>query len=327
VLRRVFQRWRTRAAHLRDLEQHVQAIADTKCQRRALDVWRGARQQRAQERWRAEMREKMKIVRSEREAKLRKDAWAKWRQLYRSHISQQHYSAHLVLRTFGAWRARLAKLDELDAMVERFEERGALGALRRAWETWKSAKELRAKEAVVAHRVGLRIKRRALLAWKQKMCVVRPSFDYLRLTYSIGRASSWLILFMTSISSSALWQNGKRPGIVSRCVSRPCSTVWCSSCAGIGEARGQARRAVRRNFADCGHSHLARKRARSAPRSCPDPASRQAGLASLETTPGKKPCARRCVRSCHLAVNEILIASSSQSSRLRVMLEVSSGRR
>ncbi|KAI0029377.1 Sfi1 spindle body protein-domain-containing protein [Vararia minispora EC-137] len=169
VLRRAFQRWRSRTAHLRDLSAQVQFIADQKCLRRALDTWFGALAQRAQERWRNEMREKTKVVRAARETKLRKDAWAKWRQLYRSHISQQYYSAHLLLRTFRIWRTRLEGLDEAEVKADRFEEVVEKKVMVRAWEMWKGEMLLRAKEAVVARHVGLRIQKRTLGAWKQKM--------------------------------------------------------------------------------------------------------------------------------------------------------------
>jgi protein SFI1 len=114
------------------------------------------------------MRRKMKTVREKREGKLRKDAWAKWRQSYRSHLSGQHYTERLVLRFFQRWKTKLQEVDHLEAAGDQFLDDKERKAAERCWTYWKRAVQLRNAERSVVESVGLRIMGDAMDIWKKQ---------------------------------------------------------------------------------------------------------------------------------------------------------------
>lgn len=79
-------------AQRRELHQRVATLSDNRCLKGALDLWRVRLKERRQVQWRQDMRTRMKTVRDNHDLKLKKDAWAKWRQSHRSHIAEQHFS-------------------------------------------------------------------------------------------------------------------------------------------------------------------------------------------------------------------------------------------
>lgn len=115
------------------------------------------------------MRMKMKTVRENREGKLRKDAWAKWRQSYRSHLSGQHYTERLVLRFFQRWKAKLLTVDRLEAAGDEFLSRRENAAANRCWDYWRREVELKIAHRSVVERVSLRIMENAISVWKKHM--------------------------------------------------------------------------------------------------------------------------------------------------------------
>ncbi|TFY83893.1 hypothetical protein EWM64_g113 [Hericium alpestre] len=162
ILRLAIHRWRVRLAQCRDFEQQVQTLADQKLLKSALTTWKAKLKVKQQEKWRTDMRLKMKTVREKRESKLRKDAWAKWRQSYRSHLSGQHYSERLVMRAFGKWKEKLVAIDRLDAVADEFVAKREGRAIGRAWDMWRGAMELKNLEAVVSSRVSTRLAKEVL---------------------------------------------------------------------------------------------------------------------------------------------------------------------
>jgi protein SFI1 len=114
------------------------------------------------------MRKKMKTVRENREGKLRKDAWAKWRQSYRSHISGQHYTERLLLRFFQQWKTKLLEVDHLEAAGDEIWNGRDRRATERCWTYWKRAAELRSTERSVLASVGLRMMGNIMDIWKKR---------------------------------------------------------------------------------------------------------------------------------------------------------------
>jgi protein SFI1 len=109
----------------------------------------------------------MKTVREKREGKLRKDAWAKWRQSYRSHLSGQHYTERLVLRFVQRWKTKLLEVDHLEAAGDEFLNGKDRRVAERCWRYWRRAAELRSAERSVVASVGLRIMGSVMDIWKQ----------------------------------------------------------------------------------------------------------------------------------------------------------------
>ncbi|KAI0316688.1 Sfi1 spindle body protein-domain-containing protein [Amylostereum chailletii] len=169
ILRRNLQKWNARLAERRDFEAQVQTMADQKRLRTALEQWRAALKAKRQAEWRSEMRARMKLVREKREAKLCKDAWAKWRQLYQSRLSRQHYAERLVRRIFSRWKGKLGELDHLDAAADQLMSTQENRALGRTWDVWRRAFALRGLESQIASKVTGRMMRQVIDAWNRRM--------------------------------------------------------------------------------------------------------------------------------------------------------------
>ena len=128
------------------------------------------------------MRSRMKVVRLNREKKLKNDAWAKWRQLYQSRLSAQHYSKHLLARFFSQWRGRLAGVDAVEDVGETLVQVHDSRRVSKFWHIWRRASALRATEGIFAERVVLRVMSDVMVVWRSRMCVLSvPGFIWLTL--------------------------------------------------------------------------------------------------------------------------------------------------
>ncbi|KAI0046680.1 hypothetical protein FA95DRAFT_1542135 [Auriscalpium vulgare] len=168
ILRRSVQTWRLRLQERRALEQRVDGFASKMRTKHAFAAWRDALQAKRAADWRRDMRAKMKIVRETREAKLRKDAWARWRQLYQSRLSRQHYAQRLVLRFVTRWREKLAGLDGLEEAADGFVVRREKRVLMSSLDAWRTAGEMRGLEAALAAKVAMRTVREAFAVWRSQ---------------------------------------------------------------------------------------------------------------------------------------------------------------
>ncbi|KAI0374779.1 hypothetical protein BV20DRAFT_1010391 [Pilatotrama ljubarskyi] len=178
ILRRALQHWRKRTAARRELYLRVAALSDRRYMKRALHVWKLKLKEKKQIHWREDMRARMKAVRERDELRLKKDAWAKWRQSYLSHLSEHHFARKLVTRFFNRWKGRLRKLDELDAAAEHFAYAREEHALERCWDLWRSATQLRLAEKSMRERVDLRIMAGAMDTWKRHYRDYRVADDF-----------------------------------------------------------------------------------------------------------------------------------------------------
>ncbi|TFY63971.1 hypothetical protein EVJ58_g2926 [Rhodofomes roseus] len=169
VLRLALQRWRQRTAANQDIYAHVSLLSNKRCLKAAMEVWKVKLKEKKQADWRNSMRARMKTVRERREAKILKDAWAKWRQSYQSHLSAQHYNERLVSRYLKRWRARLALLDELDAAAEHLEYVRQERQVEKCWDLWRRALGMRRQEKVMAERVDIRIMGHAMDTWRNRL--------------------------------------------------------------------------------------------------------------------------------------------------------------
>lgn len=167
LLRKSMERWRNRTASELDLYSRVSTLNNNQCLRAALRAWKSRLKEKRQTEWRNDMRSKMKTVREKREGKLRKDAWAKWRQSYRSHLSGLHYTERLVLRFFRRWKTKLLTVDYLEAAGDVFLNGKDGRVAERCWSYWRRAVELRNAERSVADNVRLRIIGNVMNIWKQ----------------------------------------------------------------------------------------------------------------------------------------------------------------
>ncbi|KAI0273395.1 hypothetical protein BC834DRAFT_921486 [Gloeopeniophorella convolvens] len=168
VLRLAIHKWRAALARTRELAAHADARAAAARKATALGYWHARLHGRRQAAWRADMRARMHTLRARRDAALRKDAWARWRQLYQSRLVQQRGAARALGRCFAAWRARLAEVRALGAHAEeRARERDGVAVVQ-CWDAWRRAAELRGLERALAEKVHGRVLREAVEVWRQR---------------------------------------------------------------------------------------------------------------------------------------------------------------
>ncbi|TBU50663.1 hypothetical protein BD309DRAFT_944429 [Dichomitus squalens] len=171
VLRRSLLTWRTRTAHRRELCAHVAALSDRRCLVRFYYMWKqkgkDRKHHRKQLEWREDMRVRMRTVRERDELRLKKDTWSRWRQLYLSRIAEQQFARKVLARFFERWKAKLRKLDELDAAADYFEHEQDEKLRNRSWDVWRHRTDMRVAEKTVSARVNLRIMTNAMDVWRR----------------------------------------------------------------------------------------------------------------------------------------------------------------
>ncbi|KAI0302238.1 Sfi1 spindle body protein-domain-containing protein [Russula brevipes] len=168
VLRIVVHKWRSALARRRERVAQADARANAYRQKTALAHWHAHLQERRKAAWRADMRVRMQTVRSLREAALRRDAWARWRQLYQSRLMQQRFAVRLVEGCFKRWKDRLWETDAMKGRADQLVVARQGGAVVRCWDSWVRAAELRRAERDVAERVGARVVRDSMVFWRQR---------------------------------------------------------------------------------------------------------------------------------------------------------------
>ena len=171
VLRVAIHKWRSALGRLRERTAQADTHAGTCRQKAVLIRWHAHLQERRKAAWRADMRVRMQMVRSLRDGALRRDAWARWRQLYQSRLMQQRFAMRFVERCFERWK------DKVRAMVTMKERADQLVVLRegrvvvRSWDSWVLAAERRSAERDVAERIGARVVGEFMVLWRRRMCV------------------------------------------------------------------------------------------------------------------------------------------------------------
>ena len=163
------QKWQAKVQKRREHHKQVYAMFQSRRLKWTMDMWRTRLHAKRQIQWRDSMRSRMKVVRLNREKKLKNDAWAKWRQLYQSRLSAQHHSKHLLARFFSRWKRRLSGVDAIEdageTLAQVFDNRRAS----KFWQIWRKASALRAAEGLLAERVNLRVMSDAMEVWKKRM--------------------------------------------------------------------------------------------------------------------------------------------------------------
>ncbi|KAF9246283.1 hypothetical protein BU15DRAFT_85063 [Melanogaster broomeanus] len=167
ILGSTLRRWRNATATLLERQEHVATLANTRRLRAAMAMWKAGLKEKQQIAWRNDMRAKMKTVRGKRELSIQKDAWAKWRQSFRSHLSELQYSERIVMRSFLRWKTTLSQIRRLEATAYQFHRRTNSSDAILAWKRWKRMVAIRNAEKVVRSNVGLRVKCEVIQVWKK----------------------------------------------------------------------------------------------------------------------------------------------------------------
>ncbi|TFK54938.1 hypothetical protein OE88DRAFT_1653513 [Heliocybe sulcata] len=169
VLRIAIHRWHSKMVQSMEAGEQVAKIYDNKRLRLAMTIWRQKAQEKKREKWRQDMRAKMKSIREKREIQLLKDAWAKWRQSHQSHLSGRHYDGKVVRRLFKLWSSKLVEVEHMEAAAEEFCTVRSSRAVGHVWRQWRRATELKLAERTVVERTGFRVMADALSTWKRQM--------------------------------------------------------------------------------------------------------------------------------------------------------------
>ncbi|KAG8217745.1 Sfi1 spindle body protein-domain-containing protein [Butyriboletus roseoflavus] len=167
ILGSALRRWRNATASLMGKQKHAITLGNTRCLRAALTLWKAKLKEKRQIAWRNDMRVKMKATREKRDLKIQKDAWAKWRQSFRSHLSELQYNERIVLRFFLRWKSSLSKLDCLETAADHFYRRSTCSAVMQTWKRWKRALAVSDAEKAVTAKISLRINREVMQVWKK----------------------------------------------------------------------------------------------------------------------------------------------------------------
>lgn len=175
ILRISIQKWKAKVQKRRDYHQQISTTFASRRLKWTMDIWRMKLHAKRQIQWRESMRSRMKVVRLNRERKLKNDAWAKWRQLYQSRLSTQHYSKHLLTRFFSRWKGRLAEVDEVEVAGENLAQVFDCRRASKFWRIWRKASALRTTESLLVERVDLRVMNDAITMWKKRMWVTSVS--------------------------------------------------------------------------------------------------------------------------------------------------------
>lgn len=169
ILRVSMQKWQAKLQKQRQHHEKITTMFQSRHLKWAMDLWMTKLHAKRQIQWRDSMRSRMKIVRLNREKKLKNDTWGKWRQVYQSRLSTQYYSKYLLGLFFSRWKRRLEGVDVIGdagyALAHVFNSR----KVSKFWHIWKKASMLRATERLLAERVNLRIMSNAVAMWKRRM--------------------------------------------------------------------------------------------------------------------------------------------------------------
>ena len=169
ILRVSMQKWKAKLQKQRQHHEKITAMFISRRLKSTMDTWRMKLHAKRQIQWRDSMRSRMKVVRLNREKKLKNDAWVKWRQLYQSRLSAQHYSKHLLTHFFSSWKRRLARVDVVEDAGETLAHVFDSRRMSSFWHIWKRASALRTTESLLAERVNLRVMSDAVTMWKKRM--------------------------------------------------------------------------------------------------------------------------------------------------------------
>ncbi|KAG6911480.1 hypothetical protein DXG01_014554 [Tephrocybe rancida] len=224
LLRIHLQRWRHINASRCDIHQRITTMSDNRCRRKALSIWRSRLREKEQDKWRQDMRQKMKIIREQREHKLCKDALAKWRQSYRSHISGQHYVERLVYRLYKRWKTRLSTINELELAAGDAFQASQEKIFLRCWDRWRIATDMRVSERVMAERIGLRLMSDSMSVWQKNMHDHRSATEFYQFMLLRSSITSWKASRdrIHALESRALKHVARQDSVLVRAVFR----VW-----------------------------------------------------------------------------------------------------
>ena len=169
LLRLFMQRWQHKLTSRRQSQSQQVIKFSKRYLKVAFGVWQTKLKEKRQLLWRSEMKKKMKFIKNRSELKVKKDAWAKWRQLQLSHRADKHYQLRLLVRVFARWKTKLGQVYEMAEIADEYTGHLDLKVADRCWDYWKRAAVSRHQELVMIQRVDWRIVVNGFDRWKQRV--------------------------------------------------------------------------------------------------------------------------------------------------------------
>ena len=168
LLRLFMQRWQSRLASRRQFQNQQIVEFSKRHLKTAFRMWQAKLKQKQQLVWRTEMRKKMKIIKNKMDLNVKKDAWAKWRQLQILLRADRQYRLFFLVRFFARWKTRLRQVSEMADVAKEYASHLDFKVADRCWVYWKRATVSRHRELVVIQRINWRIMVNAFDQWKQR---------------------------------------------------------------------------------------------------------------------------------------------------------------
>ncbi|KAF4614733.1 hypothetical protein D9613_003001 [Agrocybe pediades] len=168
TLKLLMQRWQNRIASKKQAEDEKVKRHQSRIVVQSFRIWQARLKQKRQAAWRNDMRQKMKIVKTKSEMRIKTDAWFHWKRLAELSRADRYYQRNLLLRYQTRWKNKLTRLDDMDNMADHFSEETHIRTLHKFWYMWKQGMSLQHDERVITQRVDHRIMVATFQAWRAR---------------------------------------------------------------------------------------------------------------------------------------------------------------
>ncbi|KAF8628451.1 hypothetical protein AX15_003966 [Amanita polypyramis BW_CC] len=168
LLRITLQRWRKSLMSHQLQRERTAKLLSRRHLKRFFDLWTNKLKVKRQEKWRLDMRIKMKAVRDKHDARVQGNMWAKWRHLYRLRLAAHSYDQHLSVAFFRRWQKKLEHIDRLDMLADEAAQHGMKRLIIQVWGKWKRALEFSLSEKAFVEQICLKTMKNAILTWRKR---------------------------------------------------------------------------------------------------------------------------------------------------------------
>ncbi|KAK2466973.1 hypothetical protein APHAL10511_001231 [Amanita phalloides] len=168
LLRITLQYWRKKLASRQLLHEHAMITLGRKRLKQYFNLWVGRLKLRRQEKWRQDMRMRMKAIQDKQESRIEKYAWAQWRRRYDLHLASQNYNSQLTLAFFKRWKMKLANVDRLNTIAYDAHRLASRRLIIQIWMKWQHALKLLLTEKIVMRRGCMKVMERVVTIWRKR---------------------------------------------------------------------------------------------------------------------------------------------------------------
>ncbi|KXN82057.1 hypothetical protein AN958_03215 [Leucoagaricus sp. SymC.cos] len=168
LLRLAFHHWRNTLASRKAIYQDVAVLDNERRLCAFLTLWRRRLREKQQTRWRADMRNKLKMIKDHQNARLLEEAWSLWTQKYQLAFADQQYATKLLLVVFLKWKELFNRVDKIEGTAEHLAALKDSKMLLRCWQAWQTTTVISKAEKEMNTRVQARIMWQAYSLWRKR---------------------------------------------------------------------------------------------------------------------------------------------------------------